>query len=67
VELVSNKTIDTYTIRYLKYPEAIDLVNTDDSEQVCKLDESLHRIILDRAVRLALISKNINIKDNGSN
>lgn len=78
VELVSNNNIGTYTIRYLRKPEPIVLVTSEDAPftyegktittpQTCKLDESLHKIILDRAVRYALASKyiNNNTKDNG--
>ena len=74
VELVSNGTIDEYIIRYIRYPKPIVLdyfpnetINKKfNTPQECELDESLHRMILDRAVRLALLSKNINIKDNGN-
>lgn len=72
VELVSAYSISNYTIRYIRKPspivldyfpnETIDGVNTP---QTCELNESLHRDILDRAVRLALISKNISVKDKG--
>lgn len=72
VELVSIADIGQYIIRYLVKPnpivledlpnESIDGVNT---AQTCQLNPSLHREILDRAVRLALMTKDINIKGNG--
>lgn len=72
VELVSNHEIGSYIIRYLRKPdpivladlpnETIDNVNTP---QTCRLNESLHRDILERAVRMALGSRMINTKDNG--
>ena len=71
VELVSNGTIDTYILRYLKKPEPIVLEDFQEESidgvstaQTCKLEESIHRDILERAVRLALTSKMIN-KGNG--
>ena len=71
VELVSNGTIDTYILRYLKKPEPIVLEDFQEESidgvskaQTCKLAESIHRDILERAVRLALTSKMIN-KGNG--
>lgn len=69
VELICNNTISKYIIRYLKYPTPIivtDLV-TDGLETVsingyssiteCKLNDSIHKDILDRAVDLAISSK----------
>ena len=71
VELVSSGTIGTYLLRYLRKPEPIVLENFSDESidgvstaQTCKLEESIHRDILERAVRLALTSKMIN-KGNG--
>lgn len=67
VELVSNNTIGKYTIRYVKKPDPIILVDLIDetidgvsTAQTCKLNKSIHRDILDRAVKLALTSKVIN-------
>lgn len=67
VELISPYTISQYNLRYVKYPEPIVLTNltTDfpseglsidgvSTSQTCKLSESLHRQIIDRAVELAL-------------
>lgn len=74
VELVSNGDIGTYIIRYIRKPEPIVLdefpeetIDDVNTPQTCKLNQSLHREILDRAVRLALLSKNINTKDNSDN
>lgn len=72
VELVSNANIGSYIIRYLKRPEPIVLVNLPNESingvtaaQTCELSEALHRDILDRAVRLAIMSKGINFRDKG--
>tara|TARA_R110000851_G_scaffold296262_4_gene451359 strand:+ start:763 stop:1503 length:741 start_codon:yes stop_codon:yes gene_type:complete len=67
VELISPYSISKYNLRYIKKPEPIVLTNltTDFSgeslsidgiatSQTCKLSESLHREIIDRAVELAL-------------
>lgn len=72
IELISNGTIGEYIIRYLRKPEPIILTTLPDetidginTPQTCKLSESIHRNILERAVRLALTSKAINSKDKG--
>lgn len=65
VELVSDYIIDKYLIRYLSKPTPIVLVNLGEDLNIngintvteCSLDSSLHRIILERAVKLAIISK----------
>ena len=65
VELVSNYNIDKYIIRYLSKPSPIILTTLDsdlninevNEETPCKLNTSIHRRILERAVRLAIISK----------
>lgn len=64
IELVSNYNIDKYLVRYLSKPSPIVLTNLTgvsvggiSTITECKLDEALHRIILERAVRLALITK----------
>lgn len=62
VELISNYPIDNYKIRYVKKPNPIILTSLEDGlsingtyiESECELDSSLHRVILDRAVALAL-------------
>lgn len=73
VELVSNNTIGKYTIRYIRTPDPIILVDLPDetinnkSEKtdvtVC---EVLHRDLLELAVQMALQSKNINYKQQKS-
>ena len=75
VELISTGVIGKYTIRYIKQPKPIILTDLSDSnvnienltytDSACELPESLHKTILDRAVRMALMSKNINTKNNG--
>lgn len=72
VELVSKNSIGKYTIRYIKKPDPIVLTNLSDetidnvsTPQTCKLNKSLHRDILDRAVRLALASRTINVSNKG--
>jgi len=74
VELVSSFNINSYIIRYIKTPEPIVLdilpeetINNVSTPQTCKLNESLHRDILERAVRLAISSRlsTANTKDKG--
>lgn len=68
VEIISDYDISKYLIRYLRVPSPILLVDMPDDLSInnvtvkseCKLNPSLHRRILDRAVTLALASKNIN-------
>ena len=65
VEIVSKNDIDTYTVRYLAMPEPIILVPLEGrlaiqgktDPQTCKLHSSLHQVILNKAVQLALESK----------
>ena len=67
IELISNKQIDSYTIRYISKPRPIiltDLTNglsiNEVTEQTeCELNPAIHRTILNRAVTLALQSKSI--------
>ena len=69
VELVSNNNITNYKIRYLSKPQPIiiqDLFNNLAIDGInvkteCQLHSSLHRLILERAVRIGLLSKSINI------
>lgn len=69
VELISNNNITNYKIRYLSRPQPIiiqDLFNNLAIDGVstkteCQLHSSLHRLILERAVRVGLLSKSINI------
>lgn len=62
VELISTYTI-TYKIRYIAKPEPIILtnlasegvsINGSTAESTCKLDPSLHRLIIKSAVELAV-------------
>lgn len=61
VELISSYPIISYTLRYLSKPDPIILedltdgltINGQNKAQTCKLSSSLHRAILDRAVRIA--------------
>lgn len=61
VELISNYTIIEYTLKYLKKPSPIILVDLPNELSIdgvkkvteCKLNSALHRIILERAVQLA--------------
>ena len=67
-ELIVFDGIDSYKIRYIKYPSPIVLTNLGGistlplsidgvvEETPCELDEELHREILDRAVELAMLS-----------
>lgn len=68
-ELISKNKVALYKIRYIINPSPIVLENLAENsikgftwETDCILPESLHKQILDRAVQLALSSKNINIK-----
>lgn len=65
VEVVSPYNIKDYTIRYLSKPTPIILANFDGGLSInnestvtdCKLDSSMHKYILERAVALALASR----------
>ena len=66
VEIVTKYTIKDYTIRYLSKPTPIILADLDglyiDKETKtteCKLNSVLHKPILERAVLLALTSRNM--------
>jgi hypothetical protein len=74
VELVSSFDINAYIIRYLRKPEPIVLtllpeesVDNISTPQTCKLNETLHREILERAVKMAISNKlnTVNTKDKG--
>lgn len=63
-EIITEYNIDKYILRYLSRPtpivlENFDNVSIDTKKKVtnCKLDSSLHRPILERAVALALVSR----------
>lgn len=66
VELISKTPISSYTIRYVSKPTPIILVDlSDDNLSIddisvpteCTLAKSLHRVILGKAVTLAIASK----------
>lgn len=74
VELVSKYPVSNYLIRYIVKPAPIVLTKLENlsidgytSAQTCELDESLHRPILELAVRLALQSKGINLEKDKNN
>lgn len=60
-ELISDNEIGKYTVRYIKKPEPIILVDLEDgltiegesNAKTCKLNEHLHQAILEEAVRRA--------------
>lgn len=62
IELISNNNIYSYNIKYIRKPNPIILADLEEDlsingqykESECELDSSLHRIILERAVSLAL-------------
>ena len=65
VELISKYTISNYTLRYISKPEPIILTNLPNNLTIndvgtkneCKLNPAIHRMILEKAVQFALISK----------
>ena len=60
-ELVCDSPIESYTVRYIKKPEPIILVDLEDGlsingeseKKTCKLHEAIHQAILTEAVQLA--------------
>ena len=65
VEIVSKYNVDRYLVRYLSRPAPIILTNLTDNLSIngvsvkteCELNPVIHRAILEKAVKLALISK----------
>lgn len=64
IEVISDYNIDKYLVRYLSRPKPIVLVDLDELSvngvkvrTECELNPVIHRAILERAVRLAIISK----------
>lgn len=65
VEVISKYTISSYLVRYLSKPSPIITQDLTDDVSVngvnvkteCKLNPVIHRTILERAVKLALLSK----------
>lgn len=67
VELISDYDITSYLVRYVSKPSPIILIDLDNLsidginiKTECKLNPVIHRIILERAVKLALSSRTIN-------
>ena len=65
VEIVSKYNIDTYLVRYLARPRPIILSKLPDNLSIngvndkteCELNPVIHRAILERAVKLAIMSR----------
>lgn len=65
VELISKYIIEKYTMNYLAKPNPIILTDLPDNLSIegknkitqCELNSAIHKTILDRAVRLAILSK----------
>lgn len=72
LEIVCKYNIAEYVIRYVRRPNPIILVDLDGGltiqgksvETSCELEPATHRLILQRAVSLALQSKSINQRTN---
>lgn len=62
VEIISDYPVDNYLIRYIRKPKPIILVKLEDGLSIdntrevteCELSDSLHQLILERAVQLAI-------------
>lgn len=64
IEVISDYNIEKYLIRYVSRPKPIVLVDLNDLSingvnirTECELNPVIHRAILERAVRLAIVSK----------
>ena len=65
VEIVSKYNVESYLVRYLSRPAPIILTNLTDDLSIndisikteCELNPVIHRAILERAVKLAIISR----------
>lgn len=65
IEIISDYSVQSYIVRYLSKPTPIILTDLPDNLSInniserteCKLKPVLHRAILDRAVKLAILSK----------
>lgn len=65
VEIISKYNISKYLVRYLAKPEPIILTDLPDGLSIndksnktdCKLNSVLHRVVLEKAVQLALLSR----------
>lgn len=65
VEIISKYNVERYLVRYLSRPAPIILTNLPDNLSIndvnkkteCKLNPVIHRAILERAVKLAIMSR----------
>ena len=65
VEIVSKYNVESYLVRYLSRPAPIILsdladnlsINDINKKTECELNPVIHRTILERAVKLAIMSK----------
>lgn len=65
IEIVSKYNVDSYLVRYLSRPTPIILTDLTDSLSIngisvkteCELNPVIHRAILERAVKLAIMSR----------
>lgn len=65
VEIISKYNVEKYLVRYLSRPTPIILIDLTDNLSIngvsvkteCKLDPVMHRAILERAVKLATMSR----------
>lgn len=65
VEIISKYNVSNYLVRYITKPKPIILIDLPEGISIdnltikteCRLNPALHRQILDRAIRYALISK----------
>lgn len=68
IEIISKYNVEKYLVRYLSRPTPIILTDLTDGLSIndlstktkCKLNPVIHRAILDRAVKLAIMSKATN-------
>lgn len=68
VEIISKYNVASYLIRYLSRPNPVILtdlpsdlsINGINKKTECELNPAIHRSILEKAVKLAIISKSIN-------
>lgn len=68
VEIISKYNVASYLVRYLSRPNPIILtdlpsdlsINGINKKTECELNPAIHRSILEKAVKLAIISKSIN-------
>lgn len=74
IEIISTHEVSKYYLRYLRKVKPILLIKLSDglelegfsTPQECELHESLHQRILELAVRMALQSKGISVRNNNN-